>query len=74
MDKIDRISGCLSTFISETQIVRSGEFAEIIVGIIRGREIKLIAFNTESFKSDFEIYEEGYFYLQSLVKHIRQRK
>ena len=60
------IDNGLTGFMGSVFIIRSGEIAEIIVDYYEGKPVRLIGFQTESNKSDFEILEAGYYYWNEL--------
>lgn len=79
MKDIKTLSSDLSSFIQETEIKRIGRCASIIVDTIvdeqHGKvDIHLCGFLANGDKSDFEIKEEGFLYLQKIIEDIEEQK
>jgi hypothetical protein len=50
------------------EVVRSGNVACVIFDCSEGKEIRLIGFATEAWKSNFTIQEEAYGYYNALIE------
>jgi len=60
----------LSQFITDSEVVRNNENAEIIIDYYEGHPIRLIGFKEETSKTDFEILESGFNYYNILLKNL----
>ena len=65
----------LSDFVAKTTVVRQENVAHIVVDRIMNRDIRLYKFETQSAgRTDFDIQEEGFEYLQALTEKINAAK
>ena len=58
----------------QCEIRRTGDAAEIIIDYYHGdpeKPVRLLGFVTQSSKSDFEIFEEGYLYYRELLYYLK---
>lgn len=63
----------LSEFISSVEIIRTNDKAEIIIDYVDVHPIRLLGFSTDLNKSDWEVYEEGFHYYQSLKHYLKKQ-
>lgn len=63
----------LTDFMYKT-VRRTGDIAELIFDNVDGKPVRLMGFQTEAWKDDYTVREEGYFYFLDLIIDTREMK